>query len=255
MFLTIFALVRLPTDVGALLEGLDAADVDADRGVELQRLTAGGGFRGAEEDADLLAELVDEDRGGLGLAQPAGDLTQRLAHQSGLQADVAVAHLAFDFGAGHQRGHGVDDDDVQRAGADQHVHDFERLLAGVRLGDEERVGVDAELGGVFRVERVLGVDEGGDAALALGVGHGVQRDGGLTGGFRAVDLDDAAAGQAANSEGHVQRDGAGGDDLDGRTDFVAQAHDRAFAELLVNLGKRCVERLLAIRGCGHDSHL
>jgi len=36
---------------------------------------------------------------------------------------------------------------------------------------------------------------------------------------------------------------------------AAQAHDRAFAELLVNLGKRCVARLLAIRGCGNDSQL
>ena len=119
----------------------------------------------------------------------------------------------------------------------------------------EGVGVDAQLGGVFRVEGVLGVDEGGDAALALGVGDGVQRHGGLTGGFRTVDFHDTAAGQAANSQGDVQRDGAGRDDLDGRTDFVAEAHDRAFAELLVNLGKRCVERLLAIRGCGHGSHL
>ena len=105
------------------------------------------------------------------------------------------------------------------------------------------------------IEGVLGVDEGGDAAQALGVGDRVQRHRGLTGGFRTVDFHDAAAGQAANSQGDVQCDGAGRNDLDGRTDFIAEAHDRAFAELLVNLGKRCVERLLAIRGCGHGSHL
>ena len=44
---------------------------------------------------------------------------------------------------GHQGRHRVDDDDVERAGADQHVGDLERLLAGVRLGDEQGVGVDA----------------------------------------------------------------------------------------------------------------
>src|SRR5690606_21595673 len=43
--------------LGALLEGLDAADVDTHRGVELQRLAAGGGLRGAEEHPDLLAQL------------------------------------------------------------------------------------------------------------------------------------------------------------------------------------------------------
>ena len=82
------------------------------------------------------------------LRQRAGDLAQRLAHQPGLQADVAVAHLALDLGARHERGDRVDDDDVERAGADQHVGDLERLLAGVGLGDEQRVGVDAERLGV-----------------------------------------------------------------------------------------------------------
>jgi hypothetical protein len=66
---------------------------------------------------------------GAGLVEVAGELAQRLAHQPGLQADVAVAHLALDLGPGHERGHRVDDDDVERAGADQHVGDLERLLA------------------------------------------------------------------------------------------------------------------------------
>ena len=87
---------------------------------------------------------------------------------------MAVTHVAFDFRARNEGGDGVDDDDVEGAGADEHVHDFQGLLAGVRLGDQERVGVDAELGGVFGIEGVLGVDEGGDAAVALRVGDGVR---------------------------------------------------------------------------------
>ena len=47
----------------------------------------------------------------------------------------------------------------------EHVGDLERLLAGVGLRDEQRVDVDAELLRVVGVERVLGVDERGDAAL------------------------------------------------------------------------------------------
>ena len=39
-----------------------------------------------------------------------------------------VTHIAFDFGARHERGHRVDDDDVDGAGADQMSH-FQRLLA------------------------------------------------------------------------------------------------------------------------------
>ena len=105
------------------------------------------------------------------------------------------------------------------------------------------------------IEGVLGVDEGCDAAEALGVGDRVERHRGLTGGFRTVDFHDAAARQAANSQRDIQCDGTGRNDLDGCADFVAKAHDRALAELLVNLGQRCVKRFLAIRGCGHGSHL
>ena len=46
--------------------------------------------------------------------------------------------------------------------------DFERLLAGVGLRDQQVVDIDAELAGIDRIERVFGVDEGADAALLLG---------------------------------------------------------------------------------------
>ena len=95
----------------------------------------------------------------LELADRAGQLAQRLAHQAGLQADVGVAHVAFDLGLRHQRRHRVDDDDVDRAGADQRLGDLQRLLAGIRLRDEQLVQVDAAAARRRRVERVLGVDD------------------------------------------------------------------------------------------------
>src|ERR1700754_631996 len=73
--------------------------------------------------------------------------------------------------------------------APQRVGDLERLLAGVGLRDQEVVDVDAELAGIDRIERVLGIDKGADAALLLGFGDAMQRQGGLAGGFRPGDLD------------------------------------------------------------------
>ena len=106
---------------------------------------------------------------------------------------MRVAHLALDLGLRHERGDGVDDDEVDGAGAHEHVGDLERLLTGVGLRHEELVDVDTELLGVVGVERVLRVDECRDAALLLHIGDGVQRQRRLTRGLRAVDLDDATA--------------------------------------------------------------
>jgi hypothetical protein len=53
----------------------------------------------------------------VGACHRAGELAERLAHEAGLEAHVAVAHFAFDFGLGHQRRHRVDDDEVDGAGA------------------------------------------------------------------------------------------------------------------------------------------
>ena len=80
----------------------------------------------------------------------------------------------------------------------------------------------------------------------LGVGHRVQGDGGLAGGLRPVDLHDPAARQAADAERDVEGDGAGRDHLERRAGVVAQPHDRALAELLLDVGERGVEGLLAV---------
>src|ERR1700730_11272330 len=45
----------------ALLDRADAADVEADRSIEFQRIAASGGFRRAIHHADLHPDLVDED--------------------------------------------------------------------------------------------------------------------------------------------------------------------------------------------------
>ena len=81
----------------------------------------------------------------VGALDVGGELAQRLAHEARLQAHVLVAHLALDLGLGRERGDRVDHDHVHRAGAHQHVGDFQGLLAGIRLGDQQVVDFHAEL--------------------------------------------------------------------------------------------------------------
>src|SRR6516162_3817394 len=237
----------------AFLDRPDPADVEAHRGVEFERVPAGGGLGRAVHDADLHADLVDEDHHGVGAVDRGGELAQRLAHQARLQAGLAVAHFAFELGAWNERRDRIDDQHVDRARAHQRIGDFERLLAGVGLGDQEIVDVDAELSRVDRVERVFGVDEGADAALLLRFRQTMQRERGFAGGFRPVDFDHAAARQAANSERNVEAERAGGDGLHvHRLVVLAEPHDRALAEIALDLRERGIEGLRFIHGGTFD---
>src|SRR5476649_1672794 len=220
------------------------ADVQAHGSVELQGVTAGRRFRAAEHDADFHADLVDEDDQRVGAVDRAGQLAQRLRHQTRLQARQRIAHVAFDFGAWRQRGHRVDDDQVDAARTDQRVADFQRLFAGVRLRDQQLVQVDAQFLCVADVQRVFGVDEGAGAAQLLHFSNSLQGQRGFARRFRAVDFHHAAARQAADAQRDIEAERTGRHDLHVLDRRVGvHAHYGAFAELLLDLGQRGGQRL------------
>src|SRR5471032_2316989 len=229
-----------------VLERTDAADVESLGGVELERVAAGGGLRVAEHDADLHADLVDEDDRALRLGDGGGELAQRLRHEPCLQAHLRLAHLALELGPRNQRCNRVDDHDVDRAGAHQHFADLQRLLAGVGLRDEQVFGAYPKLARVADVERVLRVDEGRHPAGLLRLGDDVQGQGRLAGGFRPVDFDHAPARNAADAQRQVKRDRTRRDSRDVLPQrlFAAEPHDHAFAELLLDGRDRKLDSLL-----------
>ena len=77
---------------------------------------------------------------------------------------------------------------------------------------------------------MLGVNERRESAAFLRVGDDVQHERGFAGRFRPENFDDAAARDAADAQGEVQRERAGRNhvNLDQRP-RVAEAHDAAFA--------------------------
>ena len=90
---------------------------------------------------------------------------------------------------------------------------------------------------------MLGVDERGDPAVPLGIGHRVQRDGRLAAGFRPEELDDPPARQPLPPQRQVQRQGPRRDPLDFEVGPLPQLHDRAGAERFLDLADRVVQRL------------
>ncbi len=152
---------------------------------------------------------------------------------------MRVAHVAFELGLGDERRDRVDDDHVDGVGPHQHFGDLERLFARVRLRNEQIVQIDAERGGVGRIERVLDVDERRGAAAALRLCDHVQRERRLTARLRPVDLDDAAARKAADAQRQVERDRARRDDVDRHPlGKISHLHDGALAELTLDLCER-----------------
>src|ERR1035438_6799208 len=227
----------------AVLDRVDAPDVDAHGRIELQGAAAGRRLGVPEHDADLFADLVDEDERGFRLRDDGREFAQRLRHEARLQTHRCVAHLALELGFRDERGDGVDDDDVDRGRAHEGLGDLERLLAGVGLRDHEVVDVDAELPGVIGVEGVLGVDERREPAVLLRLRNDVQGQGGLARGLGPEDFDDSAPGDASDPERRVHADRAGGDGLDDFMGLVTEADERAFPELLVDLLDGDLERL------------
>src|SRR3954468_710781 len=231
----------------AVFDRANAADVDANGRIELERAAARRRFGVAEHDADLFTQLVDEDEACLRLGDNARELAERLRHQPRLQAHLRFTHLALDFGARHQRGHRVDNDDVDPAGPHQDLDDLQRLFAVIGLRDEQVLEIHAQLARVLCVERMFGVYERGDAAGLLRLRNHLQRQRRLARRLRSEDLDHAAARHTADPERVIEAHGAGRDGGDLRDDvFPAEAHDRPLAELLFNLADGQLNRLRAL---------
>ncbi len=183
----------------------------------------------------------------LDLEIEAGELAQRLAHQPRLQTGQRIAHLAFEFGLGRQRRDRVDHDDVDAAGAHQRVGDFQRLFARVGLGDQHFVDIDAELLGIDRDRahvrrryRLQCRPSSGPPRRHAAPASSCPR-------FRTVDLDHAAARQAADAKRDVEARASRSKPCRSRgPDRGAQLHDRALAERPVDLGQRRFKRALPV---------
>ena len=113
---------------------------------------------------------------------------------------------------------------------------FERVLARVGLRDQNLVDVNTEPGRITRVKGVLGVDESHDTTHGLGLGKNLKGQGGLTARLRPIDLDDTATGNAADAQGRIEGQGAGGDGFDLKmSPTIAKTHNGTLAESLLDL--------------------
>ena len=220
-----------------------AADVAADRAVELESTSTRLGLGITKHNPDFLADLVGEDHDGARLGNDGSELAERSAHETGLGTHGGVADLTVEFLLRHEGGDGVEDDDVEGVGADEGLDNAERFFTGTGLGKEEVVEVDTQFPGILGVKGMLDIDKGGEAAHLLCLGNDGERQRGFTGGFGPEYFDDAAARESAGAEGPINDEVAGRDDFDIHAGVGAQPHDGGFAEIFLNLGNSQIEVL------------
>ena len=73
---------------------------------------------------------------------------------------MGIAHLTFKFRLWHQSGDRVDNYDIDSARAHQRIGNFQRLLTGIRLRDEQFIKLNTQLLGVDRIKRMFSIDKG-----------------------------------------------------------------------------------------------
>lgn len=164
---------------------------------------------------------------------------------------MGITHLALDLSLRGQSGHRVNNDELQGTRADEGVSNLESLLTIVRLAHQQGICIDPEFACVFRVESVLGVNKGTDAAFSLGISDCVQSHRRLAGGFGTIDLHDPATWEASDTQRDVEGHRARGDSGDLNGLLLAKAHDRALAVLLLDLLQGRGKGLFAVSGRCH----
>ena len=152
------------------------------------------------------------------------------------------AHLAVYFLLRNERRDRVDNNKVDRTGANKRLGYLERLLSAVRLRNKQILNLYAEILGINRVERMLCVDKCGSAALFLNLCGDMQCERRFTGRLGTVYLDDSALRQTADSERKVESQRAGRDRRHVDGGILAELDYRACAELLGYLRYRSVKR-------------
>ena len=94
---------------------------------------------------------------------------------------MGVTHFSREFCPRHQCGDRVDHKYINRAGTNQRIGDLERLLAGIRLRNQQIVNIDTKLTGIDRIECMLGINKCAVTAFLLSLGNSMKRQRRLTG--------------------------------------------------------------------------
>ena len=112
--------------------------------------------------------------------------------------------VAFNLGTWRQGCDRVNDHQVNTARTHQRIGNFQRLLARVRLGNQQIRQVHTQFLSVTNVQSMLSIDKRTSTTQLLHFSNRLQRQCGFTRGFRTINLNYAATWQATDAERDIQ---------------------------------------------------
>ena len=118
---------------------------------------------------------------------------------------MGIAHLALDFCTRNESSNGVDNDNINRTAAYQSISNLQRLLAIIRLRNQQIVNINAQMARIFRIQCVLRINEGCIAAQLLRLSNHMQSHSRLTGRFRSINFNHTSTGNTADTKSNIQR--------------------------------------------------
>ena len=187
----------------AVFQRINTTYIHADSRVEFQRTATGSCFRVTEHYANLFTNLVDENGCTFGFGNQTGQLTQSLAHQTCLQTNVGITHLAFNFCTRNQSSNRVNNDNINSAAAYQCVSNFQCLLTIIRLRNQQIINIYTKMTGIFRIKRMLRINKSCIAAHFLSFSNHMQCNGSFTGRFRTVNLNNTSTRNATDTKSNI----------------------------------------------------
>ena len=149
---------------------------------------------------------------------------------------MGISHLTINLGLWNQSCNRVHDHNIYCAGTNHGLGNFQSLLTVIRLRNVEIVNIHTDILCIYRIQRMLCVNEAGNAAALLYLCNHVECYRGFTTGLRSVDLNDTALRHTAKAQRDIQTDGTGRNGFNIHIGAgIAQFHDRALSVRLLNL--------------------
>ena len=162
---------------------------------------------------------------------------------------MRIAHFTFQLSPRDKSGHRINHQNINRARTHQCIGDLERLLARIGLGNQEIININAQLFGIGRIQRMLGINNRTGAPGLLRFSNNMQSQCGFTGTFRPVNFCNTPTGQPANAKANIQADRAcryrGNPVME--LALAIKLHNRAFTECTFDLPQRGIKGFLFFR--------